>query len=136
MTYATLVTNITSTWYNNFKRLITGIIAQTSILEIVAYFELDKNSANVFKITGTGAQTIVMPANSRLLNVFIETLTLVPTCKIGTTAGAEDLSPDMLVGSGIDWGGLRSLAGQTIYITIGGTGTVNIRYELKTIYMP
>ena len=136
MTYATLIANIASTWYNNFKRLITGDVARNSLLEIASYFEVDKNSANVFKITGTGAQTIVMPANSRLLNVFIEVVSLAPTCKIGTTAGAEDLSPDMLVGSGIDWGGFRSLAGQTIYFTIGGTGTVNIRYELKTTYMP
>jgi hypothetical protein len=137
MTYAILISNISSTWYNNFKRLITGLVAQTSILEIVAYFELDKNSANVFKIASfTGKKTITMPANSRLLNVFIDPISAAPTFKIGSTDGGEDYLSDGLVGTYQDWGGKPSKAGEIIYLEAGGTGTVQVRYELKTTYIP
>jgi hypothetical protein len=137
MEYAQLILDISATWFDNFVRRITGARAQANILEIAAYFENDKNSANVFKISSfTGAETIIMPANSRLLNVFILPVSAAPTIKIGSSAGAEDYLLDGLVGSWIDWGGKPSVSGETIHLTAGGTGTVEVRYELKTTYMP
>jgi hypothetical protein len=137
MTYATLILDIAATWYDNFTRKITGQKSQDNLLELASYFENDKNSANVFKIASfTGKKTIVMPANSRLLNVFIDPISAAPTFKIGSTDGGEDYLTDGLVGDYQDWGGKPSKSGETIYLEAGGTGTVQVRYELKTTYIP
>jgi hypothetical protein len=137
MTYAQLIIDLNSSIYQNALRKITGLINNTVFKAVIDYFENDKNSANVFKISSfTGKKTIIMDANSRLLNVFVLPVSGSPTFKIGSTDGGEDYSPDMLVGTYIDWGGKPSISGETIYLEAGGTGTVQVRYELKTIYMP
>jgi hypothetical protein len=83
----------------------------------------------------TGAQEIVMPANSRLINVYMEPVSGAPTVKIGSTAGAADYMELQDVGVSNEWGGKRSVAGETVHLTFAGTGTVNITYQLIPNYL-
>lgn len=87
-----------------------------------------------------GAYSKAFAADTMILKMSFIINTLAPTIKIGTTAGADDISGGTFT---IDSTGTQfpidryTAAGETIYYTLGGTGTAYIRIDYTNkMYLP
>lgn len=93
------------------------------------FSELYSSMVLPLKLPGVAANTTLdIPANSYIGDIFLSDATGNPTIRIGTTPNGQEILPDIAPGSFSQITLQKYFAADTtLYITITGGGTLNIR---------